>query len=175
MIVNHPVLRVDGALSVFLTETNFEAWRKRVKVSTEEESSSKSLSAAQISNIPSDLDEKLGTLRDNLPSLLSSYQKLVLLAEKSLIRLQTQSADCNRFALCLRTAEESITRCCYRNTSTGESGENGIRGGSGGEGCSLCAGVSRGVGEVAEGWTKVAEAGEKRVSSLQFQTCISER
>lgn len=28
MIVNHPVMKDDGALNVFLTEPNFEGWRK---------------------------------------------------------------------------------------------------------------------------------------------------
>jgi sorting nexin-8 len=52
-------MRDDGALNVFMTEPNFEAWRKRVKVSTEEESSSKRLTPAQEMAIPADLEEKL--------------------------------------------------------------------------------------------------------------------
>lgn len=152
MIVNHPILREDGALNVFLTEPNFEAWRKRVKVSTEEESANKRLSKAEEMNIPSDLEEKLGILRDHLPSLMASYQKLVVLAERSLGRLNAASADSSRFALGLHTVGEEMPRCCYRA-------------GSGGEGrCSLCDGVGRGLGEVAESWTRVAEEGERRVS-----------
>lgn len=58
-LVNHPVIRDDGALNVFMTEINFEAWRKRMKVSTEEESVSKRLNPAQEMVIPSDLEEKL--------------------------------------------------------------------------------------------------------------------
>lgn len=155
MIVNHPVLREDGALSVFLTEPNFEAWRKRVKVSTEEESANKKLSKAEELNIPSDLDEKLGVLRDHLPSLLGSYQKLVVLAERSLSRLTASAADSSRIALGLHTVGEEMPRCCYRATAGGGEG-----------GCSLCVGVGRGLGEVAESWTRVAEEGERRVSVL---------
>lgn len=58
-VVNHPVIRDDGALNVFMSEPNFEAWRKRMKVSTEEESASKRLNSAQEMAIPSDLEEKL--------------------------------------------------------------------------------------------------------------------
>lgn len=152
MIVNHPVLREDGALNVFLTEPNFEAWRKLVKVSTEEESTNKRLSRAEEQNIPSDLDEKLGVLRDHLPSLLGSYQKLVVLAERSLGRLMASSADSSRIALGLHTIGEEMPRCCYRASGGGEGG------------CTLCKGVGRGLGEVAESWTRVAEQGERRVS-----------
>lgn len=57
--MNHPVIRDDGALNVFMTEPSFEAWRKRVKVSTDEESMSKRLNLAQEMAIPADLEEKL--------------------------------------------------------------------------------------------------------------------
>lgn len=53
------MIRDDGALNVFMSELDFEAWRKRSKVSTEEESASKRLNPAQEMAIPSDLEEKL--------------------------------------------------------------------------------------------------------------------
>ena len=151
MVVNHPVIRDDGAVNVFLTEPAFEAWRKRNKVSTEEESTTKRLNSAQELGVPSDLDEKLGNLRDHLPALLASYQKLVVLAERSLSRLQSASADASRIALSLGTVSEQMPQCCFR-------GKDGQRG------CSLCEGVGRGLGEVGESWTRVAEEGERRVS-----------
>jgi hypothetical protein len=58
-VVNHPVIKDDGALNVFLVEPHFEAWRKRTKVSLDEESASKKLNPAQEMGIPSDLDDKL--------------------------------------------------------------------------------------------------------------------
>lgn len=152
MIVNHPVTRDDGALNVFLTEGAFEAWRKRTKVSIDEESVSKRLTTAQEMGIPSDLDEKLGVLRDHLPALLTSYQKLVVLAERSLSRLQAASADSSRIALSLGTIAEEMPRCCYRNIGANDGG------------CSLCSGVGRGLSEVGESWTRVAEETERRVS-----------
>ena len=150
MVVNHPVTRDDGALNVFVTEPQFEAWRKRTKVSTEEESASKKLNTAQEMGIPADLDEKLGMLRDHLPAVLSSYQKLVVLAERSLTRLQAASADASRIALSLHTIAEEMPRCCFRAVPSGQP-------------CALCGGVGRGLGEVGESWSRAAEEGEKRV------------
>lgn len=158
MIANHPVTRDDGAVNVFLTETNFEAWRKRVKVSTDEESASKKLSHAQEMGIPADLDQKLSVLRARLPDLHASYQKLVTLAERNLGRLQAASADASRMALSLHTVGEGMPGCCYRSTG-------------GEEGCPSCRGVARGLGEVADAWTTVAEQGERRATVL-LQTSI---
>lgn len=150
MVVNHPVTRDDGALNVFLTEHAFETWRKRTKVSTDEESVSKRLNSAHEMGIPADLDEKLAVLRDHLPALLTSYQKLVVLAERSLGRLQAANADASRIALSLGTISEEMPRCCFRGAEADR-------------GCSLCTGVGRGMSEVGESWTRLAEEGEKRV------------
>lgn len=150
-IVNHPVMKDDGALNVFLTEPAFESWRKRTKVSTDEESASKSLSKAQEMAIPSDLEEKLGNIRDHLPSLLASYQKLVLVAERGLARLQANAADASRLALSVGTVAEEMPKGCYLCVGGGSS-------------CSLCHGVGRGLSAVGEHWSRVAEETEKQVS-----------
>ncbi|WVR09157.1 hypothetical protein IAU60_006219 [Kwoniella sp. DSM 27419] len=152
-IVNHPVMKDDGALNVFLTEPNFEAWRKRTKVSSDEESLSKKLNPAQEMAIPSDLDEKLGRLRDHLPTILGSYQKMVILAERGLARLFAQMGDASRVSLSVQGIGETVGKSCFRCVT-------------GGEACSLCEGVGRGLGEVGEAWTKVAEETEKRVAIL---------
>jgi sorting nexin-8 len=152
MIVNHPVMRDDGALNVFLTEPGFESWRKRTKVSTDEESSSKSLTKAQEMAIPSDLEEKLGNLRDHLPAMLGSHQKLVLVAERGLARLQASSADASRLALSLETAAEAMPKACYMCVPGGTS-------------CSLCHSVEQGLSTIGEHWGRVAEEHEKQVSS----------
>lgn len=154
MIVNHPVMKEDGALNVFLAEPNFEAWRKRTKVSTDEESASKKLNPAEEMSIPSDLNEKLGVLRDHLPALLGSYQKLVIIAERSLARLQAYSGDASRLALGLGTVAEEMPKCCFRCVP-------------GGSACSLCEGVARGLGAVGENWTRVADESERQVSENQ--------
>ncbi|WWD21073.1 hypothetical protein CI109_105554 [Kwoniella shandongensis] len=149
-VVNHPVMKDDGALNVFLTEPSFESWRKRTKVSTDEESLSKKLNHAQEMAIPADLEEKLGVLRDHLPAMLGSYQKLVVLAERGLGRLQAQAGDASRMALSVQSVGEEMRGCCHRS----------VAGATGG--CTLCEGVGRGLGEVGEAWTRVAEESEKR-------------
>lgn len=154
MIVNHPVMKDDGALNVFLTEPAFESWRKRTKVSTDEESASKTLTKAQEMAIPSDLEEKLGNLRDRLPALLSSYQKLVLVAERGLARLQASSADASRLALSIETVAEEMPKACYMCVPGGTS-------------CSLCHGVGRGLSTVGDHWSRVAEETEKQVCASE--------
>ncbi|EIW66873.1 hypothetical protein TREMEDRAFT_34173 [Tremella mesenterica DSM 1558] len=151
MVVNHPVLKDDGALNVFLTEPNFEAWRKRVKVSTEEESASKKLNPAQEMAIPADLEEKLGVLRDHLPAVLASHQKLVAISERQVGRMQAASGDAVRLSMALQSVGEEMPSACYRCAG-------------GGEGCSLCQGVARGLTEVGSTWARAAELGERRVS-----------
>lgn len=101
--MNHPVLAEDGAVGVFLTEANFEAWRKRTKVSTDEES-------GQAKEAPAELEDRLTDIRNRLPGLIGCYQNLVLLAERALGRLQTSSADETRYALSLRTAGEELAK-----------------------------------------------------------------
>ena len=158
-LVDHPVTRDDGALNVFLTETSFESWRKRTKVNTDEESLSKRLNPAQEMSIPSDLEHKLSVLRSSLPTLVGAYQKLCVLAERAVGRAMAASADASRMALCLGSVAEIMPRCCYR--SGGEEYEVG------GAGCSLCRGVGRGVNEIGEAWTRLAEENEKRVSLVR--------
>lgn len=56
---NHPVIKDDGVLSVFLTEPSFDQWRKHSTVSLDEESVSKRIDSVEEMTIPRDLDEKL--------------------------------------------------------------------------------------------------------------------
>jgi sorting nexin-8 len=56
---NHPIIKEDGLLAVFLTEPSFEAWRKHSSVSLEEESYNKKVDRVEEMSIPSDLEEKL--------------------------------------------------------------------------------------------------------------------
>ncbi|KAK6904423.1 hypothetical protein I203_105236 [Kwoniella mangroviensis CBS 8507] len=163
-VVNHPVIKDDGALNVFLTEGAFESWRKRTKVSTDEESHSKKLNTAQEMAIPSDLDEKLGILRDNLPSILTSYQKLVLLSEKSLNRLINHSADSSRLSLSVQAIGESLNKSCFRCTNSTD--EHGTITNGNGSSCSLCKGVSKGLEDVGETWIRIAEETERRVTII---------
>jgi sorting nexin-8 len=136
-----------------MTELNFEAWRKRVKVSTEEESASKRLTPAQEMSIPGDLDAKLQVLHDRIPGLISSYQKMVTLAERELQRLHMSAAEATRFAVSLQAVAEDMPGACHRCVP-------------GGKCCDLCQGTGRGLGAVGDGWSRLAEQRE-RVSSSQ--------
>ena len=56
---NHPTIREDGLLTVFLTEPSLEAWRKHVPVSLEEESPSGFVDRFGEMSVPSDLEGKI--------------------------------------------------------------------------------------------------------------------
>lgn len=56
---NHPVIKDDGLLAIFLTEPSFETWRKHASISVEEESASKRVDRVEEMGIPSDLEDKL--------------------------------------------------------------------------------------------------------------------
>ena len=56
---NHPVLKEDGLLAVFLTEPSLEQWRKHSSVALEEEALTKRLDKVEEMSIPSDLEDKL--------------------------------------------------------------------------------------------------------------------
>lgn len=58
-VVNHPMIRGDGILAAFLTESSFEQWRKHTSVTLDEESSGKRIDPVEEMAIPSDLDDKL--------------------------------------------------------------------------------------------------------------------
>lgn len=56
---NHPVLKEDGFLAVFLSEPSLEQWRKQTSVSLDEESVFKRVDKVEEMTIPSDLEDKL--------------------------------------------------------------------------------------------------------------------
>lgn len=56
---NHPVIKDDGLLAVFLTEPSFDAWRKNTLISYDEESVGKRVDQIEEMSIPSDLEDKL--------------------------------------------------------------------------------------------------------------------
>lgn len=58
-VINHPVIKEDGLLAIFLTEPSLESWRKHTPVSLEEESTGKRIERVEEMTIPSDLEDKL--------------------------------------------------------------------------------------------------------------------
>ncbi|KAH8108346.1 hypothetical protein DFH11DRAFT_1634540 [Phellopilus nigrolimitatus] len=85
-IVNHPIIKDDGLLAVFLTEPSLEQWRKHTVVSLDEESASKRVDRVEEMTIPSDLEEKLKVVRNKLGSLIEQWQKICILAERIIKR-----------------------------------------------------------------------------------------
>lgn len=57
---NHPIIKDDGVLAVFVAEPSLEQWRKHTAISLDEESASKRVDKVEEMSIPSDLDDKLG-------------------------------------------------------------------------------------------------------------------
>ncbi|KAG6854267.1 hypothetical protein C0991_008960 [Blastosporella zonata] len=85
-IVNHPIIKDDGLLTVFLTEPSFETWRKHTSVSLDEESVSKRVDRIEEMTIPSDLEDKLATIRVKLNPLIDQWQRICVLAERIMRR-----------------------------------------------------------------------------------------
>jgi hypothetical protein len=57
---NHPVIKDDGVLSVFLTEPDLEGWKRRTTISYDEEALTKRVDRVDEMSIPRDLEDKLG-------------------------------------------------------------------------------------------------------------------
>ncbi|KAI0705182.1 hypothetical protein BC835DRAFT_1314811 [Cytidiella melzeri] len=85
-VVNHPVLKEDGLLAVFLSEPSFENWRKHNAILQEEESVSKRIDPVEEMAIPSDLEAKLLAVRGKVGSLIEQWQKICILTERMIKR-----------------------------------------------------------------------------------------
>jgi sorting nexin-8 len=172
-VVNHPILKEDGCLGVFLSEPNFEGWRKRSKVNLDEESTQKKLDPAAEARIPGNVDQRIDVMRRNINTLLESHAKLVVLAERSVKRIESASADQSRMAMTLASLGESCPQSCWRNADS-----NASPSGLGGAGCDLCKGVGRGFVAVGDAWGKEAEDAERRTMALtlgSIETLKSQR
>jgi sorting nexin-8 len=92
-VVNHPVLRDDGLLAVFLAEPSFEDWRKHSSISLEEESVGKRIDRTEEMAIPSDLEEKLAFVRGKVPILIDQWQKVCIFGERIVKRREAAAAS----------------------------------------------------------------------------------
>ncbi|KAJ7658108.1 hypothetical protein B0H17DRAFT_1171897 [Mycena rosella] len=81
-VLNHPVMKEDALLAAFLTEPSFESWRKNTPISLDEESVSKRVDRNEEMTIPSDLEEKLATLRRRIHPLIEQWQRICILSER---------------------------------------------------------------------------------------------
>ncbi|ESK96495.1 sorting nexin mvp1 [Moniliophthora roreri MCA 2997] len=94
-VINHPVIKEDGILSVFLTHPSFEDWRKQSHVSLDEESASKRVDRVEEMSIPSDLEDKITTIRRRLSPLIEQWQRICILAERIIKRREAAAVRIN--------------------------------------------------------------------------------
>ncbi|KIY49960.1 hypothetical protein FISHEDRAFT_57853 [Fistulina hepatica ATCC 64428] len=85
-VINHPVIKEDGLLAVFLTVSSFEEWRKTASISLEEESTTKRVDHLEEMAIPSDLEDKLLSVREKMSQLIDLWQRICILAERAVKR-----------------------------------------------------------------------------------------
>lgn len=154
-IMNHPVIKEDGLLAIFLSEPSLESWRKQTSISLEEESVSKRVEPIEEMSIPSDLEEKLAIVRGKLSPLIEQWQRICILAERMIKRHEAAAADITRLAHVLRAIAE-VNERCWR-----------------GDECDLCDGVRKGIGHVATHTQHHSDLLEERTNMLLHSTLES--
>ncbi|KZS94324.1 hypothetical protein SISNIDRAFT_409700 [Sistotremastrum niveocremeum HHB9708] len=155
-VVNHPVIKEDGLLAVFLGEPSLEAWRKQHPlISLDEESASKHLDRVEEMSIPSDLEEKLAIVRKKIQNVIEQWQKLCFIAERLIRRREGAASDLQRFSLTLSALNE-VNAECWR-----------------GEDCELCSGVRTGLDTVGSHAQHASDLLEQRSRALMNNTLES--
>lgn len=154
-VMNHPVIKEDGLLAIFLSEPSLESWRKQTSISLEEESASKRVDPIEEMSIPSDLEEKLAVVRGKLSPLIEQWQRICILAERMIKRHEAAAADMTRLANVLRAIAE-VNERCWR-----------------GDECDLCDGVRQGIGRVATHTQHHSDLLEERTNMLLYSTLES--
>ncbi|KAF8573329.1 hypothetical protein K439DRAFT_1375705 [Ramaria rubella] len=151
-VINHPVIKDDGLLSVFLSEPSFDEWRKHTSMSMEEESASKRIDRVEEMTIPSDLEDKLTLVRNKLSLLIEQWQRICLLAERMAKRRESSAADLSRLTMTLNTLVE-VNGECWRGAD-----------------CELCGGVKTGLGVVAGHTQVTSNLVEQRARAIFMST-----
>ncbi|KAF8596148.1 hypothetical protein BDV93DRAFT_611064 [Ceratobasidium sp. AG-I] len=156
-VMNHPVLSLDGLLSVFLTEPHLDMWRKQNSISLEEESMSKRVERAEEMSVPSDCEEKLAAVRKKLPGLVDHWTRISVIAERIMKRREGAGADLTRLTMTLNSLGEHSSTCNLRTA----------------EPCDLCDGVRTGLGRVAVRAGGMGEEMDGRARGLSATTLES--
>ncbi|KAM0749187.1 hypothetical protein T439DRAFT_290745 [Meredithblackwellia eburnea MCA 4105] len=92
-VVNHPILKNDGIVRVFLGEENdLSLWRSSVPYNLDEESLSRSLSPREEAALPADLDQQLISIRQRIIPLVASWTAFASAVER-LSRGRKNEAD----------------------------------------------------------------------------------
>ncbi|KAE9399516.1 hypothetical protein BT96DRAFT_1019417 [Gymnopus androsaceus JB14] len=147
-VLNHPIIKDDGVLSVFLTEISFEEWRKHTSVSLDEESASKRIERAEEMGIPSDLEDKITIIRRRVNPLIEQWQRICILSEKIIKRREAAAGDLSRLTNTVRAVIE-VNDPCWR-----------------GDECELSSGVRTGLEQIAIHCQRHSEISENRTRTL---------
>lgn len=110
---NHPIIKDDAVLTVFLTVPSLEEWRKNTSVSLDEESTNKHIDKLEEMTIPSDLEDKIAyvftvssylvisrldsTVRGKVIPLIDQWQRICLLSEKIIKRREAAAVRGPKF------------------------------------------------------------------------------
>ncbi|EGN96804.1 hypothetical protein SERLA73DRAFT_111513 [Serpula lacrymans var. lacrymans S7.3] len=198
-VINHPVIKEDGLLAVFLTEPSLETWRKHSSVSLDEESVSKRIDHVEEMTIPSDLEEKLTSVRSKISPLIEQWQRICILAERIIKRREAAAVRIPsslrrtylpaHFAFSLFPSplssaasthtSDSDTSAFYEQADiarltnvlkvVAEVNETCWRG----DDCELCDGVRQGVGQVATHMQRQSDMLEQQTRTLLYRTLES--
>ncbi|EEB96244.1 hypothetical protein MPER_04650, partial [Moniliophthora perniciosa FA553] len=95
-------------------------------------------------SIPSDLEDKITTIRRRLGPLVEQWQRICILAERIIKRREAAASDLSRLTNTLRAVIE-VTDPCWRADE-----------------CELAAGVRIGLGYVATHCQRQSELSEQR-------------
>ncbi|KAF8517893.1 hypothetical protein BU17DRAFT_49345 [Hysterangium stoloniferum] len=151
-VMNHPILRNDGILAVFLSEPAFEEWRKHASLSLEEEAMSKRVDRLEEMTIPSDLDDKLSLVRSKLGLLIDQWQRVCLITERAVKRREGMGADLARLTITLHALVED-TSACWRGAE-----------------CELCSGIQNGLKVVAKHTRIASDNVDDRARTMMAST-----
>ncbi|KAF7770449.1 hypothetical protein Agabi119p4_6423 [Agaricus bisporus var. burnettii] len=154
-VVNHPVLKEDAVLTIFLTVSSFEAWRKQTSISLDEESLSRRVDRMEEMSIPSDFEDKLIVIRTRLGPLIEQWQRICILAERIMKRQEAAASDLARVTNTLRAVTE-VNEHCWR-----------------GDECELSNGVKHGLDQLALHTQRHSDLSESRTRTLMDNTLES--
>ncbi|ORY92624.1 hypothetical protein BCR35DRAFT_298091 [Leucosporidium creatinivorum] len=105
--VNHPVLKEDGLVKVFLEEQeDLSTYRSRTSITLEEESLSRVLTPSEEMSIPSDLSTKLTSFHSRLPSLIEHWTRITSIADRLAHRRLNQGGEYLKMGEALKGAVE---------------------------------------------------------------------
>ncbi|KAI5480508.1 sorting nexin mvp1 [Pseudohyphozyma bogoriensis] len=98
-LVNHPVMKHDAL--------ELAAWRKSTPISLDEESVSRILTPSEESQIPSDVEVKLSSLRSRILPLIEHWTKISSLFDRIAHRRQNQGGDLCRLEVAIESGLET--------------------------------------------------------------------